>query len=363
MNEKKPKISVVTSVYNGEKYIKEAIESILAQTFEDFEWIVIDDASTDQTAEILHRYAEKDARIKIFKNETNKKLAASLNKGVALAAGEYIVRMDADDICLENRLEKQYDFMRQNPKIDLSYCNFFAMEGQRLTPLRLGRRQDAESVAAMFLFFDPVLHPGVIAKSGVMKQYRYDLACTCTEDIDLWTRMLQDGVRIAGQRDFLMLYRIHAASISASTKEKQLTEVAKIEKRFFKAMLFEPTQEELAFYMNHIYFQDACDLKRLYRFYRKMMRANRAKRTFSKRHIVTAFFEVLAECQRKFEIGFCKKAAMIRFGGIGFLHEFFQKKKRFLRDVAAAEHAAEIAGFQRSKDAGAVPVYIRTGER
>ena len=88
MNEKKPKISVVTSVYNGEKYIKEAIESILAQTFEDFEWIVIDDASTDQTAEILHRYAEKDARIKIFKNETNKKLAASLNKGVALAAGE-----------------------------------------------------------------------------------------------------------------------------------------------------------------------------------------------------------------------------------------------------------------------------------
>src|SRR4030042_1971241 len=98
------------SVYNGEKYLKEAVESILNQTFRDFEFIIINDGSTDGTGAILASYQQKDARIRIY-NQENQGLIASLNRGCQLARGEYIARMDADDISLPQRLQRQLDYM------------------------------------------------------------------------------------------------------------------------------------------------------------------------------------------------------------------------------------------------------------
>ena len=102
-----PRVSVIMSVYNGERYLWEAVESILGQTFTDFEFIIIDDGSTDQTAKILR--AIGDERVRIFFNEKNIGLAGSLNRGLGLARGEYVARMDADDISLPARLEKQVE--------------------------------------------------------------------------------------------------------------------------------------------------------------------------------------------------------------------------------------------------------------
>ena len=107
----KPDISVIMSVYNGEKYLEEAIESVRNQTFQNWELVVINDCSTDSTAEMLADFAIKDERIKVHTNEVNLKLPTSLNKAISLSAGKYIARMDADDICLPDRLEKQYKFM------------------------------------------------------------------------------------------------------------------------------------------------------------------------------------------------------------------------------------------------------------
>ena len=111
-----PRISIVMSVYNGEKYLREAVNSILNQTFKDFEFIIINDGSTDGTREILESY--NDPRI-ILIHKGNMGLTQSLNKGIALAKGKYIARQDADDISLPERLEKQIEFLERNEKVAL----------------------------------------------------------------------------------------------------------------------------------------------------------------------------------------------------------------------------------------------------
>jgi glycosyltransferase involved in cell wall biosynthesis len=110
-----PKVSVVMSVYNGEKYLCEAIDSILNQTFENFEFLIVNDGSTDRTLEILQSY--RDPRIKVINNERNIGLTASLNKGLKIAKGEYVARMDADDVSFPHRLEQQKAFLDRNPRV------------------------------------------------------------------------------------------------------------------------------------------------------------------------------------------------------------------------------------------------------
>src|SRR4051812_30773328 len=114
---KNPKISVVMPVLNGEKYLREATESILNQTFKDFEFIIINDGSTDRTEEIIQSFA--DPRIVYIKNEKNVGLSRVFNQGIRAAQGTYIARMDADDISLLHRFEKELEYLENNPKIDI----------------------------------------------------------------------------------------------------------------------------------------------------------------------------------------------------------------------------------------------------
>ena len=115
-----PLVSVIMSVYNGEKYLVQAIDSILNQTYQNFEFIIIDDCSTDNSSHILQEYAKKDSRIKIIKKEKNigiKGFIENLNLGISIAEGKYIARMDADDISLPERFQKQVTFLENNPEI------------------------------------------------------------------------------------------------------------------------------------------------------------------------------------------------------------------------------------------------------
>lgn len=114
-----PKISVIMPVLNGEKYLNQAIESILNQTFTDFELIVVDDGSTDQTPEILRAYAELDDRARIVTNPENKGIGYSRNRGVATSRGEYIANLDADDWSMPERFDKQVNFLNQHPEISV----------------------------------------------------------------------------------------------------------------------------------------------------------------------------------------------------------------------------------------------------
>ena len=352
-----PEISVVMAVYNGERYLKDTMDSILSQSFSSFELIVINDASTDSTPELLQEYAASDDRVKVYTNATNLRLANSLNRGIELAGGKYILRMDADDICLKDRFEKQYRYMETHPEVDLSYCKFFAMYENKLIPCGLSRKCDYDSIKAMFLFFDPVLHPGVIVKSSVMKKYRYDPLHTCSEDLDLWTRMLVDGVKMTSSGDFLMLYRIHASSITAKTKDKQALEVLESEKIFYQNTLFSLSDEEAEFFTHYVYFRDQFDMQKLYHFYRKIVKANRKTKAFSKSAVVEAIVEILAEYNRDGKLGFAQKISMLRFGGVRFVKAFIARKKNSRKDMELAALTASKNRFIASPHEDAVPIY------
>ena len=122
---KNSKVSVIMAVYNGEKYLKPAIESILNQTVKNFEFIMIDDVSKEGSLEILKKFSKKDKRIKILRNKINIGLAKSLNRAIKLSKGEFIARMDVDDISLSERLEFQLKFLNENPDYAFCGCNCF----------------------------------------------------------------------------------------------------------------------------------------------------------------------------------------------------------------------------------------------
>ena len=125
-----PRISVIMSVYNSARFLAEAIQSILGQTYNDFEFIIVDDGSSDQSLEIIRSYAKMDNRIRVLENEKKYGLAASLNRCIFIAKGDYIARMDADDICVPDRLEKQIAFLEQHPNIGIIGGSVQEIDGQ-----------------------------------------------------------------------------------------------------------------------------------------------------------------------------------------------------------------------------------------
>ncbi len=339
------KISLIMSVYNGEDYLAEAIDSVLGQTFTDWECIIINDCSTDSTAEILERYAQKDARIRIHTNEVNLRLPKSLNKAIELARGKYIARMDADDICLPDRLEKQFAFMETHGDIALSSCRFMTLKNGQVQSGGCGGIGEDAYLRALLLVANPILHPGVIAKAEVMKSLRYDTNLTCTEDLELWTRFVMQGHKMQILPEYLMLYRLHDKQITQTTFVRQQTEVLSIIKTYFAATLEDLPQDLEEFYIRGVYFTHERDIKKLLAFYRWLKKANAKTRTFAPRAIDYAVFEVLAEYKRS---GLAKKdllCALAHFP-LGFvLAETVARKQRAKKDGLACIEAAKRVGY------------------
>ncbi len=209
---KLPAISVILPVYNGEKFIKKTLESILNQTFKDFEILIIDNASTDHTPTILKTAATQDARIKILTNVKNIGLVGSLNKGLKEAKGLYCARIDADDIALPERFEKQIDFLEKHPNVVAVGTwaeKFDAESGLIKTPT------SAAYVRATLLFHSPMVHPSVMLRANILKQHNLKYRpITPVEDFDFWTRLSQTG-DLANIPEVLLKYRIHAGSITS----------------------------------------------------------------------------------------------------------------------------------------------------
>ena len=340
-----PEISVIMSVYNGEEYIAEAIESVINQSFKDWELIIINDCSTDGTGDILAEFAKKDARIKVHANEVNLRLPKSLNKAISLASGKYIARMDADDVCLPDRFEKQFEFMEKNSDIALSSCRFMTLKKEGIASGGCGGRVDNDALSARLLFTNPILHPGIIAKAGVMKELKYDETLTCTEDLELWTRFVMFGHKIEILPEYLMLYRIHDKQITATTIARQHDEVLKVQRRYFPHFLTDMDGERGEFYISGIYFTDNRDVTKFKEFFKWAKKNNKkiAKNTLS-----YAMFEVLAEYKRK---GISKKdliSALICFNPFFLLKEFFRKKKQASIDGANCIKAANSIGLKQT---------------
>ncbi len=257
-----PEISLIMSVYNGEDYLCEAIDSVLKQTFTNWELIVINDCSTDKTGEILNNYALQDSRVKVYTNEVNLRLPSSLNKALSLAQGKYIARMDADDVCLPDRLEKQYAFMEKNQDIALSSCRFMTLKNGVISSGGCGGKNDNESIKALLLVTNPILHPGIIARAEVIKKLGYDKNFTCTEDMELWTRFILAGENVQILPEYLMIYRLHDKQITETTLEKQKVEVLTVQKKYLSSLLSPMNKEQEEFYINGIYFTKNIDVNK-----------------------------------------------------------------------------------------------------
>lgn len=203
-----PKVSVLMPAYNAELYIGEAIDSILAQTYTDYECIIIDDGSSDRTREIIQQYASKDERIVAVQNEQNLRICKTLNKWIHLAKWVYIARMDADDICFPERLQLQVDFMNADLSVGIVWWNMDIMdESGTVYSSRTYHQTDAEIRKHIFRY-SPFCHPAtMIRKSVLLMSGLYNESWIYAEDYDLYFRIWQFS-SFSNLTETLLKYRI-----------------------------------------------------------------------------------------------------------------------------------------------------------
>lgn len=239
MNVDIPKVSVVMPVYKGDKYLSEAVDSILNQTFSDFEFIIICDDPTDETCCIFDKYQQKDSRIKIY-YQKRQGLVNSLNMGFSLAKSEYIARMDADDISLPTRFEKQIEFMDNNPEIGI--CGTW-IKTIGDNPGNVSKHPcDHETIRSKLLFESSVAHPSVIIRKNIFCKNRlfYNPDETYAEDYGLWVRAIT-RLRFANIPEVLLHYRVHN---STSNIDKQQEVASNIRLSQIKGLGINPTNKE-----------------------------------------------------------------------------------------------------------------------
>ena len=225
-----PLISILMPVYNCALYLREAIDSVLAQTYSNFELLILNDGSTDNSKEIILSY--DDPRIKYIENEKNLKLIATLNKGIDFAKGTYITRMDADDTMPSDRYEIQMKYMLEHPDVDL--CSVWAYvtdeQGKRIGELK--GIDTSELINVSLFFTNPINHPGILCKSKVLKENRY-CEFTHAEDMELWIKLRDKGYKMVNIPKYLYSYRWYGNNVSNSNADFQLEQ----KKKLLKAQL------------------------------------------------------------------------------------------------------------------------------
>lgn len=227
-----PTVSILMPAYNVEKYVAEAIDCIFAQTFEDFELLVLDDCSTDNTEEIVRSYSDK--RIRHIRHKQNMGLANNLNVGLKLARGRYIARMDGDDISLPERLQTQIDFLEAHPDIDLCSCGLqmFGMEDTVWI-----RESDPEDVKITMMFYSPILHATSVWRRESFEKHNlyYNQDMFPAEDYDLWSRAVFH-CKLANIPQVLYKYRIHGIQVT-KTDDRVVLRDREIKLNYLKSTL------------------------------------------------------------------------------------------------------------------------------
>ena len=216
-----PKISVLMSIYNGAKYLKEAVDSILNQTFTNFEFIIINDGSTDATDAILKSYS--DPRLKIIANPVNLGLTKSLNIGLNAARGEYIARQDTDDISLPNRLEIQFKFMENHKEISLVGGSAILIDNQGEEIGRKIKPLEFSEIKFHSLLKNPFFHPSFFFKKEVIKKNGgYNENFPFAQDYELTSRLIHSGLKTANLREPLIKYRVMENSITGNKETRKI---------------------------------------------------------------------------------------------------------------------------------------------
>ncbi|MFZ5975654.1 MAG: glycosyltransferase [Bacillota bacterium] len=251
MNKDEPLVSVVMPNYNTpEEYLRRAIESVLGQTYKNIEFIIVDDASTGSDVEIIKSY--NDNRMVLLQNESNRHISFSLNRGFGAARGEYVARMDSDDICLPRRLEKQVRFMQRRNDIDV-LCTRAEFFGDKKGVYATGIRNPEHMKTEVF-FGCPIIHPSVMFRASFLREhsalYSTGSDYKAAEDYELWSRCAFTG-RIFEYPQVLLKYRMHARQVSTATRKLQDENANNVRRNMLFKLGIKPDPHEMDV---HFYF-------------------------------------------------------------------------------------------------------------
>lgn len=236
-----PQVSVLMPVYNTASFLREAMDSILSQTFEDFELIVLNDCSPDNAEEVLDTY--DDPRIVRYRGEKNVGLSNVLNVGLDMARGKYIARMDSDDISMPNRLQVQVDYMEAHPEVDLISVGMQLFGAKEEVWIR---EQDPEKVKINALFHSPILHASSVWRKESFERHglRFRQEMVPAEDYDLWTRALVKGLKLVNLPEILYKYRIHPSQVTLQT-DKTSAKSREVQQQYLRAALPNLSEQDI----------------------------------------------------------------------------------------------------------------------
>jgi glycosyltransferase involved in cell wall biosynthesis len=257
-----PRMTVLMPVFNGESYLRPAIESMLGQTFGDFEFLIIDDGSTDGSLDICRSY--RDERIRLLENGRNLGLIATLNRGLDRARGEYIARMDCDDVSFPRRLERQLAFLEQHPDVGLCGTWYERVSDQASVVMK---PPGEDSAIRFLLVFDSVFaHNTIVFRRSVLErhQIRYDPDYPYAEDYELWTRCAR-YTRLANLPEVHLLYRYHPENTSRRYRGEQVRTADRVRSRYLDELGIRMEQDDLDLHLDLLHFEFRGDLARLAR--------------------------------------------------------------------------------------------------
>lgn len=243
-----PLVTVLMSVFNGEKYLREAIESVLNQTYKNIEFLIINDASTDNSVAIIQSY--RDERIHFFSNEVNLKLTASLNKGIDLSHGKYIARMDADDVSFPERIEKQVAFMEQHPEVGLcgTFVQNIGINDDYVPPYKTTH----DEIKFKLFFETHFPHPAAMLRKSMLDKYKlkYDTINKVAQDYELWNKIV-NYCEVAILPEPLVKKRTHPEMTSIKATQEQLQVVKNIHRELMEKLGAAPSEKELNVYEDY----------------------------------------------------------------------------------------------------------------
>lgn len=240
-------VSVILPVYNAEHYLKDAIDSIIGQTYKNLEIIIINDGSSDGSDKIIRSYSDK--RIRYVCNYPNKGLIDTLNIGFSLASGVYIARMDADDIALPVRIERQVECLNAHSDITVLGSAYAILGTDRV----VRNSESNEEIKSRFLYHNPIGHPTVMLRKSFFEEkgLRYDKNYPSAEDYELWVNASLHGAKFLNISDVLLKYRLHNNQISAVKRsEQECTEIEIKSKYIISLFNHQFTPQQLAILFN-----------------------------------------------------------------------------------------------------------------
>ena len=314
-----PIVTVLLPAYNAAAWLETALDSVLNQSLRDFELLVIDDGSTDSTAQILSKYG--DPRMQVVREGGNRGLVAVLNRGIDLARAPYIARMDADDICHPRRLERQLAFLAAREDVGICGTWFRAVGRGRPGLVRPPVRH--EDIAATLFFRSAFGHPTVMFRRSFLEAagLRYRPQARHAEDFDLWVRA-REHTRLANLPEYLLQYRLHSDQTSAGQLQPQSEAADRIRLEQLAALLPEASDDERRLHLracDRAIFASHDELVEVRSWLDRLRLANRARALFPARAFERALADTWGHCCHRARLPGVQRTAIFlsrRYGGI-----------------------------------------------